>query len=438
MKGTTSAWVLAAAATIGAAGVAVGEAPLARLPGSPGPHVAKIKALGHRSWLNLGRPAADPRWGPAPGRSYTPKMAFAADLRGAFLAGEGVHNASRKIRGRTYYNDDLFFYDINAHRWICLYPGAEIDKLKRTLDDNGWEVTEAGEPTPVQQLGHGYEQTAYIGHLRKFMFIPAHKLLWRNSVVGRKRLSWLKDPADPHLLSDPRYYDVAIGKWQRQHARGEPAWAEKNTTNRVECGALVYSAKSRRIIFCVAHKSLWLYDYDKQTWSACKPKGRGPDRHGSYEGILCLDTRRDRIYLFKEVSRYQKAPDAFPMVYDIGSNTWLDVEPANQPPADRRRAHSTAALANYDVVNDVVVFFQLRGRDPKDRGVRVYGPAGSAWANELTAFPPDWNHRAACNAFYDPRLNAHFIHQAGDSRANGVIWVYRHRRAAPSATAAGN
>jgi hypothetical protein len=29
------------------------------------------------------------------------------------------------------------------------------------------------------------------------------------------------------------------------------------------------------------------------------------------------------------------------------------------------------------------------------------------------------------NAFYDPELNAHFFHVAGDSDDNGTIWVFR-------------
>jgi hypothetical protein len=33
------------------------------------------------------------------------------------------------------------------------------------------------------------------------------------------------------------------------------------------------------------------------------------------------------------------------------------------------------------------------------------------------------------NAFYSPQLNAHFIHAAGDSQDNGVMWVYRYKRA---------
>lgn len=37
--------------------------------------------------------------------------------------------------------------------------------------------------------------------------------------------------------------------------------------------------------------------------------------------------------------------------------------------------------------------------------------------------------RQGKNGFYDPELNAVFLHSAGDSRDDGTIWVYRHRRA---------
>ena len=37
-------------------------------------------------------------------------------------------------------------------------------------------------------------------------------------------------------------------------------------------------------------------------------------------------------------------------------------------------------------------------------------------------------HRQAKNGFYDAELNALFIHSAGDSQDNGIIWVYRYKR----------
>src|SRR4051794_4411447 len=68
-----------------------GKGPLAAMPSPAGPHVEKIKALGDNQWLDLGSPAADPKWGKARGRSWGSNMPAAPDVRGAFVFAEGVH-----------------------------------------------------------------------------------------------------------------------------------------------------------------------------------------------------------------------------------------------------------------------------------------------------------------------------------------------------------
>jgi len=88
------------------------KGPLAGLPSAPGPTVEKLKALGDNAWLNLGAPAADPKWGKGRGRSWGCKMPYAPDLGGAFLSGQGVHGYVAPD-GRY---DDIFFYDLYAHR----------------------------------------------------------------------------------------------------------------------------------------------------------------------------------------------------------------------------------------------------------------------------------------------------------------------------------
>src|SRR6516162_2312797 len=67
------------------------KGPLFGLPSKPGRHIEKITSLGDNSWLELGSPAADPKWGKARGRSWACKIPLAPELRGAFLFGEGVH-----------------------------------------------------------------------------------------------------------------------------------------------------------------------------------------------------------------------------------------------------------------------------------------------------------------------------------------------------------
>ena len=51
------------------------EGTLAALPSKPGPHVAKIKALGDNEWISLGQAEADSKWGVARGRAWGSKMA---------------------------------------------------------------------------------------------------------------------------------------------------------------------------------------------------------------------------------------------------------------------------------------------------------------------------------------------------------------------------
>ena len=119
------------------------KGPLAELPSKPGPHVEKIKAMGDNEWLNLGVPAADPKWGKARGSSWGAKaLILAPDKRGAFLFGEGVH-AYVKPDGNIM--DDLWFYDINTHAWICLYPGMNTKTFTQRVKDQQLLIDENGQ-----------------------------------------------------------------------------------------------------------------------------------------------------------------------------------------------------------------------------------------------------------------------------------------------------
>src|SRR5688572_18107635 len=114
--------VIAPAVPADAADPMFSHNPLAGLPSAPGPTVTDIAALGAGEWRDLGPPAADPAFGLARGRSWGGhSMLFVPHLRGAFYTGEGVH---AYVKGDGYGMDDYWFYDINGHRWICLYPGT--------------------------------------------------------------------------------------------------------------------------------------------------------------------------------------------------------------------------------------------------------------------------------------------------------------------------
>src|SRR5262249_49162426 len=97
-------------------------------------------------------------------------------------------------------------------------------------------------------------------------------------------------------------------------------------------------------------------------------------------------------------------------------------------------AFSTSrSVMNYDSASDVVLAFYhgnvgLTGSDTKGRGVHVYDPGANAWAETPLTIPKEL---CKCpSSFYDPELNAHFIHCAGDSADDGVMLVYRYKKAA--------
>ena len=151
------------------------KGPLAGLPSAPGPHLSKVQALKDGEWVNLGAPAPDPKWGRARGRSWGSKMPYAPELEGAFLNGQGVHGY---IKPDGYFMDDIWFYDLCAHRWICVYPGTDtkrfvenIQKGELTVDGNGQLADKAGHAVPFSALpGHSYQNHTYDVDQHKYIF----------------------------------------------------------------------------------------------------------------------------------------------------------------------------------------------------------------------------------------------------------------------------
>jgi hypothetical protein len=85
-------WVAFAGTGMAASEPMLKDNPLKNLPSEPGTHIAKIKAMQPGSWLDLGSPAADPKWGRARGRSWGGHaLVPAPEFRGAMFTGEGPH-----------------------------------------------------------------------------------------------------------------------------------------------------------------------------------------------------------------------------------------------------------------------------------------------------------------------------------------------------------
>jgi hypothetical protein len=424
------------------------KGPLAKLPSKPGAHIAKIKAMADNSWLNLGRPKSDPKWGDGIGRAWSSKMVYAPDLRGAFINGEGRHGATSKRNGKTHYNDDLFFYDIHQHRWICVYPGMAIGKYDLTVNQDGFEVDKDGHPRPVAYQVHSYGFHTYDTGRKLYMALWSPSGYWRKHMPKRlaliekhyKKLNGLSGWANnKHRCStlnqaSPWMYDTAAGHWRRSKTRTK--------TPRIGHGAhLIYLPPQKKLFFLGAGGTHF-YDPAKNDWEALKPTGPRPPK--PIDAASCYDPKRQRIYIAMGSYGGRKKIEGVEnqvWAYDVLKNTWIDLKAKGKlPPRPRAVSGSGITRMHYDSASDVVVFFSF-GTDisgsPKTRGIYAYSAEDNKWTLATGEFAPAWP-RGCNHTFYDPELNAHFIYKAGDSVGKGTMFAYRYKRAGkPRPTAKG-
>ena len=67
--------------------------------------------------------------------------------------------------------------------------------------------------------------------------------------------------------------------------------------------------------------------------------------------------------------------------------------------------------------------------DKPDRmGVYVYDPDRTPGTRRRCRCRKSGRAGQVKNGFYDAELNAVFLHSAGDSRDDGVIWVYKYSK----------
>ncbi len=400
--------------------------PLATLPSKPGPHVEKIKALGDNEWLNLGAPAADPKWGKARGRSWSSNMPFAPDVRGAFVFAEGVH-AYVKPDGR--YMNDLWFYDANAHRWVCLYPGIEVKTVAQRIKDkelalnaDGLLVEKDGQPLPPLLI-HAYGYLGYDPDRRRFAFFGSQFGNYFTTGKGgvfeeANKLFEEARKGKKFPSTSPFFYDAASGKIEyfpvANAPKGKPYGAN----------LLVYVG-SKKQFFYGGSDGVWFLDPEKRTWADAKPKGEPPsgiDRCAAY------DATRDRIY---HHGKGDKAAENDFLVYDVKGNAWSHPKPKGTGPA---YSSSYESVFNYDAGADRLVVIRLYNTKDEPglrRGVYAYDPAANGWADPLPL--PAEVVKGIKNGnfgFYDPELNAYFCHFASDSSDDGSMWVYRYKKAA--------
>jgi hypothetical protein len=409
-----------------AEGPADAKGPLAGPPSKPGPHIEKIQALGDNEWLDLGVPAADPKWGKARGRSWSSNMPAAANLRGAFVFGEGVHAF---VKPDGHYMNDLWFYDLNAHRWVCLYPGIEVKTLvgrildkELVVDDRGLLVDREGQPLPPLLI-HAYGNLGYDPEQKQFVSFGSqfgnYFTTGKGGVFEEANRLFQERRGDrkfPRL--SPFLYDVASGKFTCFPVDLAPKGGGGFGAN-----VLVYLESKKQFFFGGAD-GVWFLDRGQRTWVAANPRGTPPV---GIDHCAAYDRKRNRIYY---QCRDGKTAEENFLIYDVEANTWSKPRPKGTAPF---YSSSYESIFGYDTTNDRLVSIRLyttRDEPGFRRGIHVYDPETNTWADPLP-LPPEVvkSIRNGNHGWYDPELNAYFCHFAGDSADNGTMWVYRYRKA---------
>jgi hypothetical protein len=393
------------------------KGPLAGLPSAPGPHIEKIRAMGDNAWLELGRPAPDPQWGQGRGRSWGHKMPYAPELQGAFLAGAGPHAF---IKPDGHY-DDIFFYDLNANAWICIFPGVNTrtfgeDAKSGLLQVNGdgQLVDRDGRVVPLAARSHSGQTHTYD--------TDSHKWIYNGCAPGGIDPDWWSATrawytnALPYLTgrvdrvaNQPLYFNTVTGEFERPAGKKPPRGG---------------GARGEATFYLTTRKAIWTYSSDRGMeignpatgeWTVTKPKGapRGSD-YGA-----CFDSKRNRIYLSTGGPVATNAPEGYVYVYDIQADTWSN-------PTNREHAvplpGSNEGVLTYDSVSDRVIAFL-----PGTTSVSAYSPENGDWSPPLS-MPTNIFRRACWHGFYSPEVNVHFIYIAGDGSDKGTMWAYRYKK----------
>jgi hypothetical protein len=270
-------------------------AKLANVPSQPGPHIEKIKALGDNEWLNLGSPAPDPKWGKAGGRSWGAKMPAAPNLRGAFLAGQGPH-AYIKLDGpgAGFMDDDIWFYDINAHRWVCVYPGTNATTFTQQVKNgqikvvNGQVVDETGQPIPLVVLLHAWGQVTYNPDESTFAFYSGWNgatFLTPPSVT--EGLNLLIAQGNGSVPCSPWFYRALAGKFECYPVTFRVPNRDEGAANQ-----LVYIPTKKQYL-SIGRDGTFFFDPVARKWvdtGASGPTTIAIDNSATY------DSKRDRVY----------------------------------------------------------------------------------------------------------------------------------------------
>ena len=267
--------------------------------------------------------------------------------------------------------DDLWFYDINAHAWICLYPGTNtktftqrvkdkatahrreraVDRQRQAARSRSTRWFTPGATSPTIPTGRSSPSSVGTAWATDPPVLPGRREADGRGAEAARRAAEGQEEA---RSSRPWFYDVASGQFERSPA---------NNSTAINAGGFpqFHYLPSRKQFFAVGSDTVAIYDPAKNQWTDAKPKGPIPK---GYDACGCYDSKRGRIY--RNDGDGSKGEGL--MAYDIEGNSWSHLKPTGTAPAP---ANTNAAFYEYDARLDIVVAIHFKGKTP---GIFVYDP----------------------------------------------------------------
>jgi hypothetical protein len=280
------------------------------------------------------------------------------------------------------------------------------------IDDDGQVVDETGQPIPVHTLIHAWDFLTYDPQQQKFGFLAGNGL-GRYFMPGEAEMDAGLTILEAEIATktvppmSPWFYDVASARFEHYPVSGSvPGFIDNQSIN---YGYYAYVPSQQRYFYGTS-EGVAYFDPAAQSWTVASDSGPRPV---GYDHGGCYDGTRERIYM-GDVS------GSGLHIYDLATDTWSHSSTQGQAPTG---LGTNAASVFYDVTNDVVTAFHY-----PDQTIFTYAPDADSWTSQpLSDAVLSAVGYPSFNAFYDPALNAYFVHAATDSEDNGVFWVYRYQ-----------